>query len=179
MISARPEDRQFVGQSLQPVWAFVLSGGELARRQVEQGHANHLAAAVSGCHSHEKGRLARVEVVGIGQRAGRHDAYNLALDEALGLPRVFDLVADGDAEALFDEPADVSVDRVKRNAAHRDAAAVGILGAGCQRQLERAGRDEGVLVEHFVEVAHPEQEDGIAVLLLGVQVLTHRRRCRR
>jgi hypothetical protein len=40
-------------------------------------------------------------------------------------------------------------------------------------------RDEGVFVKHLVEVAHPEQDDGIAVLLLGVQVLTHRGRYRR
>ena len=39
--------------------------------------------------------------------------------------------------------------------------------------------DERVLVEHLVEVAHPEEQDGVAMLLLGVEVLPHRRRRRR
>jgi hypothetical protein len=33
--------------------------------------------------------------------------------------------------------------------------------------------DERVLVEHFVEVAHPEQQDCVAMLLLRVEVLPH------
>ena len=36
--------------------------------------------------------------------------------------------------------------------------------------------DERVLVEHLVEVAHAEEDDGVAVLTLGVEVLPHRRR---
>ena len=63
----------------------------------------------------------------VGQRAGRDDADDLALDEALGLARVFDLIADGDAETLLDQARDVAVDRVKRHAAHRDAAAAASL----------------------------------------------------
>ena len=45
-----------------------------------------------------------------------------------------------------------------------------------QRQLERARRHQRVLVEHLVEVAHPEEHDRVAVLTLGVEVLTHRGR---
>ena len=47
------------------------------------------------------------------------------------------------------------------------------------RQLERAGGDQGIFVKHLVEVAHAEEQDGIAVLLLGIQILPHRRRRRR
>src|SRR6476660_6341905 len=65
------------------------------------------------------------------------------------------------------------------HAAHRDAAAVGVFRSRRERQVERAGADEGVFVKHLVEVAHPEQDDGVAVLLLGVEVLTHRGRRRR
>ena len=53
-------------------------------------------------------------------------------------------------------------------------AAVGVLRTRCQREVERAGGDERILVEHLVEVAHPEEDDGITVLTLGVEVLTHR-----
>ena len=128
---------------------------------------------------HQKRRLARVEIVGVGERARRHDADDFALDDALGLARILDLIADGDAEALLHEARDVAVDRVKRHAAHRDAAAVGVLGSRGERELERARGDEGVLVEHLVEVAHAEEQDRVAMLLLGVQILPHRRRRRR
>ena len=96
-----------------------------------------------------------------------------------GLARILDLIADRDAEPFLDEPRDVAVDGVKRHAAHRNAAAVGVLRSRGERQLERARRDQGVFVEHLVEVAHPEEQDGVAMLLLRVEVLTHRRRRRR
>ena len=132
-----------------------------------------------GADRHQERRLARVEVAGVGQRARRDDADDFALDEALGLARILDLIADGDAEALLHEPRDVAVDGVKRHAAHRDAAAVGVLRARGERQLERARRDEGVFVEHLVEVAHAEEQDRVAMLLLRVEILPHRRRRRR
>ncbi len=74
------------------------------------------------------------------------------------------------------QPRDVAVGGVKRHAAHRDAAAAGVLRPRGQRQLERARRRQRVLVEHLVEVAHAEEHDRVAVLPLRVEVLTHRRR---
>jgi hypothetical protein len=41
----------------------------------------------------------RIEEVFLRQRAGRHDAGNLAADEPLGGGGVLDLIADGDAVA--------------------------------------------------------------------------------
>src|SRR5690606_11335735 len=38
---------------------------------------------------------------------------------------------------------------------------------------------DGVLVEHLVEIAHPEEQQGVGMLPLRVLVLTHRRRQRR
>ena len=65
-----------------------------------------------------------------------------------------------------------------RNAAHRDRGARRVLRSRRERQLERARRDQRVLVEHLVEVAHPEEHDRVAVLPLGVEVLPHRGRDR-
>ena len=122
----------------------------------------------------QEGRLARVEVAGVGQRAGRDDARDVALDDALGLLRVLDLIADGDAEAALDEPRDVAVGGVERDAAHRHRVAGGVLRSRGQRQLEGARGRQRVLVEHLEEVAHPEEQDGVAVARLGVEVLPHR-----
>ena len=62
---------------------------------------------------------------------------------------------------------------VKGNAAHRNPGATHVLGPRRQRHVERAGRHQRVLVEHLVEIAHPKKHDGVTVLPLGVQVLTH------
>ena len=48
------------------------------------------------------------------------------------------------------------------HAAHRDGAARRVLRARRQRQLERARGHQRILVEHLVEVAHPEEHDGVA-----------------
>ena len=63
-----------------------------------------------------------------------------------------------------------------RYAAHRDAVAAGILRSRRERQLERARRDQRILVEHLVEIAHAEEHDGVAILLLRIEILPHRGR---
>ncbi len=175
------DHRELVGERLEAVDAVVLGGRELTGRGVEQRDAD-AAFAIGGRRGrdgHQERRLARVEVAGVGQGSGRYDADDLALDDPLGLARILHLIADRDAKSLSDEAGDVAVDRVKGDAAHRNPAAVGGLRPGGQRQLEGARGDEGVFVEHLVEVAHPEEEDRIAMLLLRVEILPHRRRRRR
>ena len=116
---------------------------------------------------------------GIRERARRMHPRHFALDDALGLARILDLIADGDPVAFLHQPSDVRVGRVVGHAAHRNGAAGPVLGARGQRQLQHARGGERVLVEHFVEVAHPKKHDGVAVLPLDVEVLTHRWRGRR
>ena len=168
------EDRELVGQRLSSIGAVVLRRRELAGREIEQGHAESWRRQGRRDGHQERG-LARLEIPGVGQRSGRHDAHDFAAHEALGLPGILDLFADGDAESLPDEPGDVAVGGVERHAAHRNRAAAGILRTRGERELERAGGGERVLVEHLVEVAHPEKHDGVAVLTLRVEVLPHGR----
>ena len=149
---------------------------EESRRRVPSRRASRPARLRErGCHGHEERRLPRVKVGGIGQGPRRHHPDHLPPDKPLGLPRVLDLVADCDPKALLHEAREVAVHRVVGHPAHGDRAARGVLASGGERQFERPGRHQGVLVEHLVEVAHPEEHDGIAVLPLGVEVLTHRR----
>ena len=102
---ARAQHGELVGERLHAVGAGVFRGAELAGRQIEQrdADASPAVAAVPSARPaptrHQERRLARVEIVGVGQRAGRDDADDLALDDPLGLARILDLVADGDAEA--------------------------------------------------------------------------------
>jgi hypothetical protein len=171
---SRMENRQFVGQRLAPGGAVVLSGRELTGGEVEQGDAQP-GGVRRRSDRHQEGRLAGVEIPGVGQCAWRHDANHFAPHEPLGFLRVLDLLADSNAEPLADEPGDVAIGRVKRHAAHRNRTAGRILRAGGERQLERTRRGQRVFVEHLVEVAHPEEHDGVAVLTLRVEVLPHRR----
>src|SRR5262249_28894649 len=113
------------------------------------------------------------------QRAGRDDPYDLALDDALRLAWILDLIADRDAKTLADQAGDVAVDCEKRNAPHRDAPPRGLLESRRELHIQPQRTDQGVFIEHFVEVAHAEQQDGVAMLFLGVEILTHRRRRRR
>ena len=116
---ARPEHARSRRRSAcRPVGAGVLgrrrtrrSRGRAARRRV---HGRAFAPRRWRRDRHQERRLARVEVAGVGQRARRDDADDLALDEALGLLRILDLLADGDAKALLDQPRDVAVGRVVR-----------------------------------------------------------------
>ncbi len=176
---ARLEQRQLVGQRLRAIRAAVFGGREFAGGQVEQRDADDIALAICGRDSHQKCRFAGVEKIRVGQRAGRDDAHDLALDESLGLLRIFDLIADGDAKAFLHEPCDVGVDGVMGDTAHRNAAAVGVFRARGQCEIEGARRDERVLVEHLVEIPHAEEHDCVAMLIFGIQVLPHRRGRRR
>ena len=173
----RAQHAQLVFERLPPAGTGVLGRAELARGEVDQCHAN-LIAAVGG-DAHQERRLAGLEVVGVHQGAGRHHTDDLALDDALGLFRIFHLLADGDAVALAYQTGQIAVESVIGNPAHRDRAARAVFRTRCQGQLERARRDQRVLEEHLVEIAHPEEQDGVAVLALGVVVLLHRRRQRR
>ncbi len=179
----RFEHGELVGERLQAVRADVLGRGEFTGRQVEQGDSDRrrtpVASVVAGSNRHQERRLARLQVVRVGQRAGRHHADHFALDQTLRLARILDLIADGDAKALLDQAGDVVVDGVKGHAAHRDPAAVAVLRSRGERELQRAGGDQGVLEEHLVEIAHAEKQNRIAILLLGVQILAHRRGRRR
>ena len=171
---ARLQDRQLVGESLTAGRPVILGSGEFSRRQIEERDADSFGGGVRR-HRHEKRRLAGLEIAGIGQRTRGHDADDLAADESLRLARILHLLAHCDAESLLDEARDVAVSGVKGDAAHRDGATGRILRTRRQRELEGARRGEGVLVEHLVEVAHAEKDDGVSVLTLGIEVLPHRR----
>ena len=124
----------------------------------------------------EKRGRALVEMLRVGQRTRRHHAHDFAFDDALGFFRIFDLIADGDAEAFLHQAREIRVQGMMRNAAHGNRRALAVFRAGCQRQIEGARRDQRVLVEHLVEVPHAEKQNRVAILLLRVEILPHRRR---
>ena len=100
---------------------------------------------------------------------GLHD---FAADEPLGELGIFHLLADGDAVPCGDELAEVVGRGLHRHAGQRDAVA-----ARGERDVEDAGGEVSVLVEHLVEIADPVKQDGMRMLCLYLApVLEHRRR---
>ena len=123
------------------------------------------------------------DVVGLGalQHGGVHgaggdDADDVPLHQALGQGGVLHLLADGDLVALGDKAGDVAVAGVVGDAAHRDLVLLVLAPvAGGEGQVQLPAGQLGILVEHLVEVAQAEKEDGILILLLDLLILAHHR----
>ncbi len=180
---ARLQDGDLVEDALAAGRAAELGSVELSSREVQQRDTEDRRFTVaarrlggSRHQRHQKGRLTCIQMRGVDERARGDDAYDFTTHEPLGLLRILNLIADRDPKPLVHEPSDVTVRRVKRHAAHRNPDAVPVLGTRRQGQFERARCRQGVLVEHLVEIAHAKEEQSVGVLLLGVQVLTHRGR---
>ncbi len=118
-----------------------------------------------------------VKKIRIGDRARCHHAQHLALDGALARRRIADLLADGDRFAEAHQPGEVLLNRVERNARHRDRRARRLPARG-QRDVEQRRGTPCVVIEELVEIAHPVEEQLVRMLRLGAKVLLHHRRVR-
>ena len=116
----------------------------------------------------------------LGNGARRHQAHHFPPDHGFGpafagLGRVLDLLADGDAVALADQPVQIILGALDRHAAHGDIPPL-VLAALGQNNAERPGGDLGVAEKQFVEIAHPVEQEGTGILRLDRAVLRHHRR---
>ena len=76
---------------------------------------------------------------------------------------------------LGDEPAQVLGGGLDRHAGERDLGGAAVV-ARREREPELARRELRVVLEHFVEVAHPEEHDGLRIVRLDLAVLLHQGR---
>ena len=149
----------------------TLPGGQVGRGEAEDG----LLSPAATCDRRQERGLARLQRTGGGERSRGNHSHDLATNDSARLARVLHLLAHGDPKALPDQTSQIGVGRVPRHAAHRDLVAAAILRARREGQLQRRGGGHRILVEQLVEVTHPEEEQRIGVLPLGLQVLAHRR----
>ncbi len=163
-----PQERRF-DQDLGAV-ARRLAHPELARRDVDEGHAEGAGGAGEREEEVVGGAF---EELGVGDRAGRDDADDLASHELLALGGRLHLLAHRHLASRADEPRDVAVGGVVGDARHRDRALA--LLARRERELEQPGRGVGVLVEELVEVAEAEEQQVVRVATLQLPVLPHHR----
>ena len=107
---------------------------------------------------------AGVEQPVLGQGAGGDDPDDRAAHRAFGAAffrfgRVLDLFADRDLEAGADQPREIGLGGVHRNAAHRNVGAVVPTALG-QRDVERLRRGDRVVEKQLEKIAHPEESAG-------------------
>ncbi len=174
---ARPEQGDLGGQGLGSLGAVMLRQAEIAGREIEIGAAVRSAARPAAAVDLEGGDvvgLRRPELRGVGHGAGGDDAGHGPLHDPLRGARVLDLVADRHPVALLDEPRHVAVGGMVRHAAHRRLVRRAAP-AGRQGEGQGPRRHEGVVVEHLVEIAQAEHQDGVRVLGLDGPVLAQHR----
>jgi len=99
---------------------------------------------------------------------------DLTANESLGGRRILDLLGDRNPVAGGEQLADVAVEGVMWDAAHRCVDII-VVAAPCQRNAEHRRGDLGVLEKELVKVAHPIQQQRGSRLLLELEVLAEHR----
>ena len=140
---------------------------ELRRRDVGVGQPREVPLQRHG-RDEVVGPL--VQQAGLDDRPRRDDAHDVALDEPGAGRGVADLLADGHLVAAPDEPRQVALQRVRGHAGHGHALSLAHVAAR-QHDVELRRRRARVLVEGLVEVAEPEEDDGVGVARLHLEVL--------
>ncbi|OQB90324.1 MAG: hypothetical protein BWX84_01973 [Verrucomicrobia bacterium ADurb.Bin118] len=84
-------------------------------------------------------------------RAGRQNLRDLAFDQ-FARSRLLDLIADGHFASRAEQPSDVTIRGVKRQAAHRHTI------AGGEREVQQRRARLGVFEEHLVKIPQPKQQ---------------------
>jgi hypothetical protein len=110
-----------------------------------------------------------VQQIRLDDGAWGHDACHLAGHQTsiCDLPH---LLGNSDAIALLDESGDVPFNGVVGNTGHRDTLILGHRTRG-QHQVKFTSGDLSILVEGFVEITQPEEDDSVWMLRLNLEVL--------
>ena len=170
----RGEPAQLVDDVLHPVGAVKGRQVGLAGGDVAEGHAGVLAVHVNA--TEDVGGLV-LQAGGVDDGAGGHHPDDVPLHQPLGGGGVLHLLADGHLVALGDEPGDIGLAGVVGDAAHGHPLLLGLgvlaVVPGGEGQIQLPGGQLGVVGEHLVEVAQAEEQDGVRVVLLDLQVLFH------
>jgi len=148
-----------------------LGDGELTGRDL--GIGNPCAVALD----HDSGEVVGpplIEHLRFGQCARGNDPLDTPLHRTAAA-RLTHLLCQRDPVALLDQPGNIALDGVVRNARHRDPDVLGDRTRGKEDvQLPRGNLR--VFIEGFVEVAEAEEQNRIRILRLQVQILLTQRR---
>ena len=105
--------------------------------------------------------------------AGGDDPGNVPLHQAFGGGRILHLLTNGYLVALGNQTGNVGIHAVIGHAAHGCLFFLGLVPIpGGQGQIQLPGCHFGILVEHFVEVTQPEEQNAVLIAFLDFVVLT-------
>ena len=104
--------------------------------------------------------------------AGSNEFRDTPLDDALCHFGIFELIADGDTIAGFDEFMKVGIQGAVGESGQFRGGCGAIVAFG-EGYAQHFGGQDGVFAKGFVEIADPEQQDGIGVSLFDRPVLLH------
>jgi hypothetical protein len=152
----------------------TLKGTEVSGGGVQESRS---VSAVACAHRHQPRCATCVQRVLVQDRARSDDADDLPADDARARAGRLDLLADGHLVAGLQELRQVAACGVKGHAAHGNP--VGALAPGGERDAEQLGGTDRVLEEELVEIAEPEEEEGVPGAGLRLEVLADHGRDRR
>ena len=109
--------------------------------------------------------------LGVRQCAGGDHAHHFALHRAFAGDFTH-LLANGDRLAVPDELGQITFDRVKRHASHRDRQPPG-LAATREGDVQQRGRFFGVSKKQLVKITHAVEDQRIGKFGLDAQILLH------
>ena len=141
----------------------------MSRRNIRKRGAENVSAHIDRANVIV---LLLVQQRGLRKRPRGNHADDVALDDPLGERRILKLLADGDLISASDKLADVALDGMIRNTAHRRTFLFPAVPAR-QREVQLSRGDLGIVKEHFVKVPEPVHEDILAVFVLDFKILLH------
>ncbi len=125
---------------------------ERARRKVEERNSEHIA------FDNKSGEVVvqlRFERGLFEHRSRRDNPRDLTTNQPLHQGRILHLLADRNLAPGLHELRNIEIRGVMRHAAHRDCVPLR------QREIKELRRFLGVVEEHLVEVAQPEEQQGV------------------
>ena len=150
----RAEERQLFPGPLPGLPAAELGDPEFPRGEIEKGEADPVIALQEAA---QVVVLLGIENALLDHGPGSDDPHHLAPDESLDQAGILDLFAQGDLVALSDQLSQVGIDGMVGHAAHGNGLTLGVAVPGGEGDLQVAAGDDGILVEHLVEIAQAEK----------------------
>jgi hypothetical protein len=145
---------------------------ELTADQIQPRQTNPPSPPCQGGDGQQQAVALVVQQRGIGERAGRDDARDLAFHRPFGSGRIAHLLADGDRLAEFHQLGQVLLGCMVGHARHLDRLASGGAARG-ERDAEQVRGALGIAEEQLVKIPHAVKQQHVRVLGLDAQVLLH------
>ena len=168
---ARRPAQQLVAQPLEPVRTLELARPRSPCRRVDDRPAETLS--LKDDRGQQRRGLLTDEALLV-ERARGVDAGHDPLQQLLPGPQFLFLLAQSDLVTRFEHPCQIGLHRVPWNPSHGNRIVGGFVAAG-KGDSEDFGSEDGIVMEHLVEVAHAEEQHRVRVFLLDRMELFHHR----